>query len=63
MNVRCSYCNHNFNLSREFVAQALAETEKKGYKYYAVECVNCRKLVKIPVDQMRREVPEGEGEE
>ena len=54
MHVRCSYCNQSFNLSREYVAEALEEAEAKGQKYYGVECINCRKLIKVPLAQMRR---------
>lgn len=57
MNVRCPYCNQSFNLNRDFVVQALAEAEEEGLKYYGVECFNCRKLVKVPLAQMRRAVP------
>ncbi len=54
MHVRCSYCNQSFNLSRDFVVDALAEAQEKGQKYYGVECINCRKLIKVPLAQMRR---------
>jgi hypothetical protein len=56
MHIRCSYCNQSFNLSREFVTEALAKAEEKGQKYYGVECINCRKLIKVPVAQMRHYV-------
>jgi hypothetical protein len=58
MHIRCSYCNQSFNLNRDFVAQAIAEAEDKDQKYYGVECINCRKLIKVPLDQMRRAVPD-----
>ena len=58
MHVRCQFCNHSFNLSREYVVQALARAEEKGHKYHGLECTNCRKLIKIPLAQMRRAVPE-----
>lgn len=54
MNVRCPFCNQTFNLARDFVVEALAESEEKGQKYYAVECFHCRKLIKIPLAQMER---------
>lgn len=57
MNVRCPYCNQNFHLRREFVAEALAEMEEEDLKYYGVECFHCRKLIKIPRDQMRHFAP------
>lgn len=57
MNVRCPYCSTAFNLSRDFVAQAVAEADEKKQKHYGVECIKCRKLIKVPVKQMRRYVP------
>ena len=62
MHVRCSYCNQSFTLSREYVAQAVAEAEEKGQKYQTVECINCRKLIKVPLVQMRRSLPPEERE-
>jgi hypothetical protein len=58
MHVRCNYCRHTFNLSRDYMIQALLEAKEKGQKYHAVECINCRKLIKVPVVQMKRFVPE-----
>ncbi len=57
MNVRCNYCRQSFNLSREYMAQAVAEAGEKRQKYHAVECFNCRKLVKVPLMQMKRALP------
>ncbi len=57
MNVRCSYCRHSFNLRRDFLAYAIAQASEKGQKHYAVECVNCRKMLKVSVREMRRYVP------
>lgn len=57
MNVRCPYCRQSFNLSRDYMAQAVAEADEKGQKHQAVECVNCRKTIKVSVAQMRRFVP------
>lgn len=59
MNVRCPYCRHSFNLSRDYMAQALAESSKNKQKYHAVECINCRKVIKVPFSQMRHYVPQG----
>ena len=63
MNVRCNYCRQSFNLSREYMAQALAKAEKKGQKYHALECFNCRKQVKVPILQMKQAMPPEEGDE
>lgn len=64
MNVRCNYCRQSFNLSRDFMVQAVAEAEEKNQKYYGVECFNCRKLVKVSLEQLKRALPpEAEEEE
>jgi len=57
MNVRCQYCRQSFNLSRDFIVQAVAEAADKKQKYHGVECINCRKLIKVPVAQMKRFIP------
>jgi len=58
MNVRCNYCRQSFNLSRDYMVDALAEAAEKKQKYHTVECINCRKAIKVPVAQMKRYVPE-----
>ncbi len=57
MNVHCTYCRHSFNLSREFMAQAVSEAAEKNHKSHPIECPSCRKTVKVSVKQMRRFVP------
>ncbi len=57
MNITCSYCRHSFTLSREYVAQAVAEAVEARQKYHAVECPNCRKMNKVSLNQMKRFVP------
>lgn len=57
MNVRCSYCRHSFDLTRDYVAFVVAEADEKRQKYVSVECINCRKMIKVSVQQMRRFVP------
>lgn len=58
MHVRCQYCRQSNNLSRDFLIQAVAEAQEKRQKYYQVECINCRKFIKVPVSQMKRFVPD-----
>lgn len=58
MHIRCSYCRHSFNLSREYIAQAIAEADEDKLKYHSVECMNCRKQIKVPISQMRRYAPQ-----
>ena len=58
MNVRCNYCRQSFNLSRDYLANALAEATEKKQKYHTVECINCRKMIKVSVVQMKRYAPQ-----
>ena len=58
MHVRCSYCRHTFNLSRDYMTLAVAQATEKRQKYVSVECINCRKQIKVPIAQMKRYVPE-----
>ena len=57
MNVRCSYCRNSFNLSRDYIAHAVAVADENRQKHVTVECIKCRKMIKVPVKQMRRFVP------
>lgn len=58
MNIRCTYCRHNFNLGRDYLIESYKEAVEKKQKYHAVECINCRKYIKVPLKQMKRYVPE-----
>lgn len=57
MNVRCPYCRQSFNLARDYLAHAIAEADEKRQKYHAVECVSCRKTIKVSIKQMRPYAP------
>jgi hypothetical protein len=63
MHIRCSNCRHSFNLSRDYIAVVVAEADEKKRKYASIECINCRKQIKVPVTQMRRYVPQADEEE
>jgi hypothetical protein len=54
MDVRCPSCGATFTISREYLAQAVAKADKKKHKYHAVDCIRCRKQVKLPLNDMRR---------
>ena len=57
MHIRCTNCRHAFNLSRDYIVQALEESSDTKLKYHAVECINCRKMIKVPLKQLRRYAP------
>ena len=57
MNVHCQFCRNSFNLGRDYIGEAVAEADEKRQKYHAVECPKCRKMLKVPIKQMRRFAP------
>ena len=63
MHIRCSYCRHSFNLTRDYIALAVTEADENRKKYASIECIKCRKQIKVPVAQMRRYVPQPDEEE
>lgn len=64
MDVRCPSCGATFTISKDYLAQAIVKAEKKKHKYHAVDCIRCRKQVKLPINDMRRfAAPPAEEEE
>ncbi|MCA9916430.1 MAG: hypothetical protein KC445_00690 [Anaerolineales bacterium] len=63
MNVRCNYCRQSFNLGRDYLVDALAKAKETKQKTHSVECINCRKTIKVPVAQIKRYVPEQRSED
>ncbi|MCP5097670.1 MAG: hypothetical protein GY943_19155 [Chloroflexi bacterium] len=63
MHVRCTFCRQSFNLGRDYVVDAVAKATEKKHKFHQVECISCRKMIKIPVVQMKRFAPRPKQEE
>jgi hypothetical protein len=62
---RCWKCGHVFQLTEQFVANALAAEGASGKPaHYVAECPQCRQAIKIPLKRVRLPKPEkaGEGE-
>ncbi len=57
MNIRCTYCSQSFNLGRDYVIEAYKDASDKKQKYHQVECINCRKQIKVSLKLMKRYVP------
>jgi DNA-directed RNA polymerase subunit RPC12/RpoP len=45
------------------VGDAVSKAAEKRQKYHGIECPNCRKLIKIPIRQMKRFAPRKSPEE
>lgn len=63
MHIRCSYCRHSFNMNRDYIAEAVAAAAEKRQRYHGMECPKCRKLIKVPIKQMRRFAPRSKPKE
>lgn len=57
MNVRCTYCRQSFNLNQEYITQLLHTADEAKHKNVTLDCINCRKKIKISAEQMRRYLP------
>jgi hypothetical protein len=56
---RCYRCGHVFQLTEQFVANALAAEGISGKpSHYVAECPQCRQAIKIPLKRVRLPEPE-----
>jgi hypothetical protein len=61
---RCFKCGHVFQLTEQFVANALAAEGSSGKPmHYVAECPQCRQAIKIPLKRVRLPQPERTEEE
>jgi hypothetical protein len=61
---RCYKCGHVFQLTEQFVANALAAEGVSGKpSHYVAECPQCRQAIKIPLKRVRLPEPEIEEQE
>ena len=62
-NVKCFHCGKSFALNDDLVLAWLKEHEAEHPRYYPAPCHFCRRVIKVPVSQIRRYVPVGEAQE
>jgi len=62
--VRCFKCGNAFQLTEQYVANALAaEGITRKPSHYAVECPRCRQINKVSLKRVRLPAPESAEEE
>lgn len=62
--VRCFKCGHAFQLTEQYIANALAAEGATGKpSHYVVECLRCRQANKVPLKRVRLPEPEKAPEE
>jgi hypothetical protein len=57
MNTRCYRCGRSFTIGREAIEAAAVASA--GQKFHVVYCPNCRTAIKMPMEQVMRELPPG----
>ncbi len=57
MNTRCYRCGRSFTIGREEIEAAAVASA--GKKFHVVYCPNCRTAIKMPMEQVMRELPPG----
>ncbi|MBN1935577.1 MAG: hypothetical protein JW934_12995 [Anaerolineae bacterium] len=57
LNVKCFYCGKSFVISPEVVTAWMEEHKEEKPRHYTVQCVFCRKAIKVPIKQIERGLP------
>lgn len=57
MNLRCSYCQTMFALSRETMLVALEQMEAEGLHHYDAHCQKCRRANSMSRDRLEKAYP------
>jgi len=57
MNVRCTYCHQSFNLSPEYIVELVGKADEARQKNAVLDCIHCRKKIKVSAQLMRRYLP------
>lgn len=57
MNVRCSFCQTPYTLSRVAMLDALQEVDSKKLSHYDAQCPRCRRATPIPRQRLEMFMP------
>lgn len=57
MNVRCSFCQTPYTLSRVAMLDALQEVDSKNLSHYDAHCPRCRRATQIPRQRLEMAMP------
>ena len=60
LNIKCFHCGKSFALNTDVVAAWMEEHKEEAPKHYSAQCHFCRRVVKVPIKQIRRSLPRGE---
>ena len=57
MNIRCSFCQTPYTLSRVAMLDALQEVDSKKLTHYDAHCPRCRRATQIPRQKLEMAMP------
>ena len=57
MNIRCSFCQTPYTLSRVALLDALQEVDSKNLSHYDAHCPRCRRATQIPRQKLEMAMP------
>jgi hypothetical protein len=57
MNLRCSFCQTPYTLSRVAMLDALQEVDSKNLTHYDAHCPRCRRATQIPRQRLEMAMP------
>ncbi|MDI6770814.1 MAG: hypothetical protein QMD04_14230 [Anaerolineales bacterium] len=57
MNLRCSYCQTMFALSRDTILPALEQMEDEGLNHYDAHCPKCRRANSMSRERLEKAYP------
>ena len=57
MNIRCSFCQTPYALSRVAMLDALQEIDSKNLTHYDAHCPRCRRATQIPRQKLEMSMP------
>ena len=57
MNIRCSFCQTPYTLSRVAMLDALQEVDSKKMTHYDAHCPRCRRATQIPRQKLEMAMP------
>jgi hypothetical protein len=57
LNIKCFHCGKSFALDTDVAGAWLDEHKEDRPKHYTANCHFCRRVIKVPVKQIRRYLP------
>ena len=60
LNIKCFHCGKSFALDEALTSAWLEEHQGEHPKHYPAQCHFCRRVIKVPIRQIRRQMPRPE---